>query len=87
MYYLIFIFFLEYCVTCKAYRNVKDIKIPQANKENSFSRAAIITGRKLDRKAEKRKIKGSLSSSWMNSPIPSLLLPLWQNESLFKLLV
>ena len=27
-------------------------------------------------------IKGSLSSSWMNSPIPSLLLPLWQNESL-----
>ena len=28
------------------------------------------------------KIKGSLSSSWMNSPIPSLLLPLWQNESL-----
>ena len=31
---------------------------------------------------EKKKIKGSLSSSWMNSPIPSLLLPLWQNESL-----
>ena len=29
-------------------------------------------------------IKGSLSSSWMNSPIPSLLLPLWQNESLCK---
>ena len=28
------------------------------------------------------RIKGSLSSSWMNSPIPSLLLPLWQNESL-----
>ena len=28
------------------------------------------------------KIKGSLSSSWMNSPMPSLLLPLWQNESL-----
>ena len=27
-------------------------------------------------------IKGSLSSSWMNSPIPSLFLPLWQNESL-----
>ena len=27
-------------------------------------------------------IKGSLSSSWMNSPIPSLLLPLLQNESL-----
>ena len=27
-------------------------------------------------------IKGSLSSSWMNSPIPSLLLALWQNESL-----
>ena len=27
-------------------------------------------------------IKGSLSSSWMNSPIPSLILPLWQNESL-----
>ena len=27
-------------------------------------------------------IKGSLSSSWMNSPIPSLLLPLWQKESL-----
>ena len=27
-------------------------------------------------------IKGSLSSSWMNSLIPSLLLPLWQNESL-----
>ena len=27
-------------------------------------------------------IKGSLSSSWMNSPMPSLLLPLWQNESL-----
>ena len=27
-------------------------------------------------------IKGSLSSSWMNSPIPSLLLPLWQNDSL-----
>ena len=26
-------------------------------------------------------IKGSLSSSWMNSPIPSLLLPLWQKES------
>ena len=26
-------------------------------------------------------IKGSLSSSWMNSPIPSLLLPLRQNES------
>ena len=26
-------------------------------------------------------IKGSLSSSWMNSPIPSLLLHLWQNES------
>ena len=26
-------------------------------------------------------IKGSLSSSGMNSPIPSLLLPLWQNES------
>ena len=29
-----------------------------------------------------KKIKGSLSSSWMNSPMPSLLLPLWQNESL-----
>ena len=29
-------------------------------------------------------VKGSLSSSWMNSPIPSLLLPLWQNESLCK---
>ena len=27
------------------------------------------------------KIKGSLSGSWMNSPIPSLLFPLWQNES------
>ena len=27
-------------------------------------------------------IKGSLSSSWMNSPMPSLLLSLWQNESL-----
>ena len=27
-------------------------------------------------------IKGSLSSTWMNSPIPSLLLPLSQNESL-----
>ena len=27
-------------------------------------------------------VKGSLSSSWMNSPIPSLLFPLWQNESL-----
>ena len=25
-------------------------------------------------------IKGSLSSSWMNSPTPSLLLPLWQNK-------
>ena len=31
-----------------------------------------------------KKIKGSLSSSWMNSPIPSLLLPLWQNKSLCK---
>ena len=30
------------------------------------------------------KIKGSLSSSWMNSPIPSLLLPLKQNKSLCK---
>ena len=29
-----------------------------------------------------KSIKGSRSSSWMNSPIPSLLLPLWQNESL-----
>ena len=29
-------------------------------------------------------MKGSLSSSWMNSPIPSLLFPLWQNESLCK---
>ena len=28
-----------------------------------------------------KEIKGSLSSSWMNSPMPSLLLPLWQNES------
>ena len=27
-------------------------------------------------------VKGSLSSSWMNSPIPSLLFPLWQNKSL-----
>ena len=33
------------------------------------------------------KIKGSLSSSWMNSPMPSLLLPLWQNELLSELLV
>ena len=32
------------------------------------------------------KIKGSPSSSWMNSPIPSLLLPLWQNESLWKII-
>ena len=32
-------------------------------------------------------IKGSLSSSRMNSPIPSLLLPLWQNDSLCELLV
>ena len=31
---------------------------------------------------KRRGIKGSLSSSWMNSPMPSLLLPLWQNESL-----
>ena len=30
----------------------------------------------------KLEIKGSLSSSWMNSPMQSLLLPLWQNESL-----
>ena len=30
------------------------------------------------------KIKGSLSSSWMNNPIPSLLFPVWQNESLCK---
>ena len=30
----------------------------------------------------RKQIKGSLSSSWMNSPIPSLLLPLWQNGSL-----
>ena len=29
-----------------------------------------------------KKIKGSLSSSWMNSPIPSLHFPLWQNKSL-----
>ena len=28
------------------------------------------------------RIKGSLSSSWMNSQLPILLLPLWQNESL-----
>ena len=28
------------------------------------------------------RINGCLSSPWMNSPIPSLLLPLWQNESL-----
>ena len=32
--------------------------------------------------AQEGRIKGSLSSSWMNSPIPSLLLPLWQNKSL-----
>ena len=29
-------------------------------------------------------IKGSLSSSWMNSLIPRLLWPLWQNGSLCK---
>ena len=29
-------------------------------------------------------IKGSLRSSWMNSPIPSLLLRLWQIEPLYK---
>ena len=31
-------------------------------------------------KLKQKTIEGSLSSSWMNSPIPSLLLPLWQNE-------
>ena len=35
-----------------------------------------------ERVSETVAIIGSLSSSWMNSPIPSLLLHLWQNESL-----
>ena len=43
--------------------------------------------RNFNNKAITRLIKGSLSSSWMNSPIPSLLLPLWQNVSLCELLV
>ena len=41
----------------------------------------IISSRATNNTAQ-WKIKGSLSSSCMNSPIPSLLLPLWQNESL-----
>ena len=41
----------------------------------------------IGQRAITKKIKGSLSSSWMSGPIPSLLLPLWQNESLCELLV
>ena len=62
--------------------------IPQLNPEKKHK--LFYCGAPAARSAAKRspisipymEIKGSLSSSWMNSQILSLLSPLWQNESL-----
>ena len=57
------------------------IKLPWPKNKSIYDKFAL----KRVTAVECTTIKGSLSSSWMNSPIPSLLLPLWQNESFCEL--
>ena len=50
--------------------------------EKNQARAERIRKYAFSAKRQRHIIKGSQGSSWMNSPIPSLLLPRWKNESL-----